>query len=145
MKMGFFILPIAEKVPSENKIFIVYIMSCGNLNFSCGYNKNKSTGISTLTIGRLAYLNKYSKPSPTRNYSSDDARARAIRRRVGVQTQNGKKKYGPLFGLKKNRCHHNLDNSVYTANHGNSSDVIYFKNISGGNIKINPCANLKGC
>jgi hypothetical protein len=122
-------------------------MSCGNLNFFCGYNKNKSTGISTLTIGRLAYLNKYSKPSPTRNYSSDDARARAIRRRVmGKIKINGSARNGPLFGLKKNRCHrNNLDNSVYTANNGSSSDFTYFKKIAGGNIKLNPCVDQKGC
>ena len=154
MKTGFFILPIAEKVLLENKIFIVYIMSCGNLNFSCGYNKNKSTGISTLTIGRLAYLNKYSKPSPTRNYSSDDARARAIRRRVmGKINVNNSARNGPLFGLKKNRCPNYCDkkgmdcgaNSVYNANNGSSSDFTYFKKIAGGPIKLNTCIDWKGC
>ena len=117
-------------------------MPCGSLNFSCGYKKN-ANGKSTRTIGRLAYLNKYSKPSPTRNYSSEDARARSIRRRVGTKKQNGVKQYGPLFGIKQNvAC--NTDKQYVNANHGNSSDVIYFKRISGGSMKINPC-DSKGC
>jgi hypothetical protein len=119
-------------------------MPCGNLNFSCGYTK--TNGKSTRTIGRLAYLNKYSKPSPTRNYSSEDARARSIRRRVGTnKNRNGVKQYGPLFGLKQNNCPGSVKNKHFVhANHGNSSDVIYFKRISGGSMKINPC-DSKGC
>lgn len=129
-------------------------MSCGNLNFFCGYNKNKSTGISTLTIGRLAYLNKYSKPSPTRNYSSDDARARAIRRRVmGKVNVNGEVRNGPLFGLKKNRCPNYCDKpgkncgttAVYIANNGSGSDFTYFKKIAGGPMSLALCAKPKGC
>ena len=37
------------------------------------------------SIGRLSYLNRQSKPAPTRNYGSEDARARALRRRVGLE------------------------------------------------------------
>lgn len=117
-------------------------MPCGNLNFSCGYTK--TNGKSTRTIGRLAYLNKHIKPSPTRNYSSEDARARSIRRRVGTKKQNGVKQYGPLFGIKQNvAC--KTGKQYVNANHGNSSDVIYFKRISGGSMKINPCLTSNGC
>jgi len=120
-------------------------MPCGNLNFSCGYTKNTNGKRTIRTIGRLAYLNKYSKPSPTRNYSSEDARARSIRRRVGTKKRNGVKQYGPLFGIKQNvACKTSGDKQYVNANHGNSSDVIYFKRISGGSIKINPC-DTKGC
>ena len=104
--------------------------------------------------GRLASLNFKEKPSLTRNYSSDNARARAIRRRVmGKVNVNNSARNGPLFGLKKNRCPNYCDkkgkdcgaNAIYSANNGSSSDFTYFKKIAGGNIKINPCANLKGC
>lgn len=120
-------------------------MPCGNLNFSCGYKKNANGKKTIRTIGRLAYLNKYSKPSPTRNYSSEGARARSIRRRVGTKKRNGVKQYGPLFGIKQNNCPGSVKNKQFVhANHGNSSDVIYFKRISGGSMKIDPC-DTKGC
>ena len=46
------------------------------------------------TIGRLSYLNRQSKPAPTRNYGSEDARARTIRRRVARITTRSLDQFG---------------------------------------------------
>ena len=117
-------------------------MPCGQLNYRCGKNQ-----FGLLTVGRLAYLNGTpSKPAPTRDYSSNDALARNIRRRTGVKAVSGVKKYGPLFGLKKNKC---SGKQMYLhANSGNGSDVVYWRRVFGGRtLKLfNPCkGELKSC
>ena len=75
-------------------------IECGNAPPHNGKNQ-----FGLLTVGRLAYLNGVpSKPAPTRDYSSKDALARNIRRRTSVKSANGVAKFGPLFGLRKNKC-----------------------------------------
>lgn len=119
-------------------------MPCGNMNFGKCYRK----------VGRLAYLNQQEKPNLTKDYASEDARARAIRRRVGRFSKNGtKKNYGPLFGVKKNL----FDNSCngketvyYTANSGDASDVTFWRKnyvgsknltVSGKNCNTTACGD----
>jgi len=100
------------------------------------------------TVGRLSYLQRQFKPAPTRNYGSEDARARAIRRRVtkiktpsrdqyGNVVRYG---YGPLFGLRKGvgstwlpsgQCKY-----VFSPNGGEGSDVAYWKRVMGGSMNI---------
>lgn len=114
----------------EINIIIIIYMPCGQMNFGKCYRK----------VGRLAYLNIQNKPNVTRDYGSGDARARAIRRRVGrFSTIGGKKNYGPLFGLKKtffdNSCR-KTNVFYYTANTGNASDVIFWKKNYGGSKNL---------
>jgi len=107
-------------------------------------------------VGRLAYLNKQEKPNQTKDYASEDARTRAIRRRVGrFSTNADKKNYGPLFGLKKtlfdNSC--NGKNKVYyTANSGDASDVTFWRKnyvgsknltVSGKNCNTTACGECE--
>jgi hypothetical protein len=85
---------------------------------------------------------------PTRNYGSEDARSRAIRRRVArIKTpstdQYGnpvKYGYGPLFGLRKGVGNTWLPsgqcNYVFSANGGSGSDVAYWKRVMGGSMNI---------
>ena len=84
-------------------------MPCGQYGYGL-CRTNRTRGIASRPkIGRLSYLQRQSKPAPTRNYGSEDARSRAIRRRVakiktpstdqyGNMVRYG---YGPLFGLRK--------------------------------------------
>ena len=100
------------------------------------------------TIGRLSYLQRQTKPAPTRNYGSEDARARALRRRVTrVKTpsmdQYGNKVnygYGPLFGLRKGVGRTWLPNGqcrfIFSANSGAGADVTYWKRVMGGSMNI---------
>ena len=100
------------------------------------------------TIGRLSYLNRQSKPAPTRNYGSEDARARLIRRRVARITTRSLDQYGnpvnfgygPLFGLRKGIGRTWLPNGqcryIFSANGGDSSDVSYWKRVYGGSMNI---------
>jgi len=100
------------------------------------------------TIGRLSYLQRQTKPAPTRNYGSEDARARALRRRVarvktpsrdqyGNQVNYG---YGPLFGLRKGVGRTWLPNGqcrfIFSANSGAGADVTYWKRVMGGSMNI---------
>lgn len=117
-------------------------MPCGQLNYRCGKNE-----FGLLKVGRLAFLNGVpSKPAPTRDYSSNDALARTIRRRTGRKVAGGVQKFGPLFGLRKNKC---SEKQLYLhANSGNGSDVVYWRRIYGGRtLKLyNPCqGELKSC
>ena len=121
-------------------------MPFGKMNFGKCYRK----------VGRLAYLNKQEKPNQTKDYASEDARTRAIRRRVGrFSTNADKKNYGPLFGLKKtlfdNSC--NGKNKVYyTANSGDASDVTFWRKnyvgsknltVSGKNCNTTACGECE--
>ena len=105
-------------------------MPCGKMNYGKCYKK----------IGRLAYLNKQEKPNNTKDYGSQDARSRAIRRRVGRFSTNGQNKnYGPLFGLKKTMFDKSCKgkNTVYyTANSGDASDVTYWRKNYGGSKNL---------
>ena len=108
-------------------------MPCGQMNFGKCYRK----------IGRIAYLNQQDKPNVTKDYGSGDAMSRAVRRRVGRFASIGSsKKYGPLFGLKKNlfdnSCSrfNNTRQFYYKSNSGSSSDVIYWKRNYGGSINL---------
>ena len=84
-------------------------MPCGQYGYGLCRTNNTRGLVSRPTIGRLSYLQRQSKPAPTRNYGSEDARARAIRRRVTkVNTRSTDQygnvvnyAYGPLFGLRK--------------------------------------------
>jgi hypothetical protein len=105
-------------------------MPCGKMNFGKCYRK----------VGRLAYLNQQDKPNLTKDYASEDARARAIRRRVGRFSTNGVKiNYGPLFGLKKtlfdNSCS-GKNKVYYTANSGDASDVTFWRKNYGGSKNL---------
>ena len=105
--------------------------------------------------GRLKKLSEVQiKPSPTRNYSSEGARANSIRRRVARYTKNnnniyGNKNtpeqtlgYGPVFGTAKapsvfNNCggcgdRTTTTKNVYRSNGGTGGDVVYWKRIMGG-------------
>ena len=123
-------------------------MSCGQYGYGlCRTNRTRGLA-SRPTIGRMSYLNRQQKPAPTRNYGSEDARARLLRRRVGrVKTPsigpNGETApfgYGPLFGLRKGIGSTWLSNGqcryVFSANHGDSSDVAYWKRVFGGSMNI---------
>ena len=100
------------------------------------------------TIGRLSYLQRQTKPAPTRNYGSEDARARALRRRVArVKTPSRDQYgntvnygYGPLFGLRKGVGRTWLPNGqcrfIFSANSGAGADVTYWKRVMGGSMNI---------
>ena len=100
------------------------------------------------TIGRLSYLQRQSKPAPTRNYGSEDARARALRRRVArVKTPSRDQYgnpvnygYGPLFGLRKGIGRTWLPDGqcrfIFSANSGAGADVTYWKRVMGGSMNI---------
>ena len=48
-------------------------MPCGQYPYGlCRTNRQRGIA-SQPTIGRLSYLNRQSKPAPTRNYGSEDA------------------------------------------------------------------------
>ena len=123
-------------------------MPCGQYPYGQCRTNNTRGLLSRPILGRLAYLNRVqSKPAPTRNYGSEDARSRAIRRRaLGKYKGSGSSRdgtrsffiYGPMFGLKQNRCGPNgnsygIFGPIYRhANHGDSSDVTYFKRVAAG-------------
>jgi len=137
-------------------------MPCGQYPYGQCRTNNTRGLLSRPTLGRLAYLNRVqSKPAPTRNYGSEDARARAIRRRAlgkivissGDSSERnigeGVVKYGPMFGLKQNDCRGQrlaLPNVFIHANHGDSSDVTYFKRVAAGQFIIlnNACTDKEG-
>jgi len=123
-------------------------MPCGQYGYGlCRTNRQRGIA-SRPVIGRLSYLQRQTKPMPTRNYGSEDARARSIRRRVArVKTpstdQYGntvKYGYGPLFGLRKGVGNTWLPNGqckyVFSANGGSGGDVTYWKRIMGGSMNI---------
>lgn len=123
-------------------------MPCGQYPYGlCRTNRQRGVA-SRPTIGRLSYLNRQSKPAPTRNYGSEDARARALRRRVarvktpstdqyGNQVSYG---FGPLFGLRKGIGRTWLPSGqckyVFSANSGAGADVTYWKRVMGGSMNI---------
>ena len=123
-------------------------MPCGQYGDGlCRTNRQRGVA-SRPSIGRLSYLQRQSKPAPTRNYGSEDARTRALRRRVarvkrpstdqyGNQVSYG---FGPLFGLRKGigstwlpsgQCKY-----VFSANSGAGADVTYWKRVMGGSMNI---------
>ena len=123
-------------------------MPCGQYGYGlCRTNRQRGVA-SQPSIGRLSYLQRQSKPAPTRNYGSEDARTRALRRRVarvkrpstdqyGNQVSYG---FGPLFGLRKGigstwlpsgQCKY-----VFSANSGSGADVTYWKRVMGGSMNI---------
>jgi hypothetical protein len=130
-----------------------------NDNMPCHYGP---LGCWAVPMGRLKKLDLQAKPGPTRNYGSEGAREKAIRRRVGRQQalsaqasragarqlgSLGTNSYGPLFGLRKNRpfsklgrglgeCHGNFSPTKYSANSGDSSQVTYFKRVYGAKNTI---------
>ena len=111
---------------------------------------NRQRGMSSRpSIGRLSYLQRQTKPMPTRNYGSEDARSRSIRRRVTKikiipsRDQHGNTVnygYGPLFGLRKGVGNTWLPNGhckyVFSANGGTGGDVTYWKRVMGGSMNI---------
>jgi len=123
-------------------------MPCGQYKYGL-CRTGQQRGISSRPIiGRLSYLQRQTKPAPTRNYGSEDARARSIRRRVArIKTrsldQYGNvvdKGYGPLFGLRKGVGNTWLPNGqckyIFSANGGSGSDVAYWKRVYGGSMNI---------
>ena len=123
-------------------------MPCGQYGYGlCRTNRTRGLA-SRPVIGRLSYLQRQSKPAPTRNYGSEDARSRAIRRRVArVKTPSRDQYgnpvnygYGPLFGLRKGVGSTWLPNGqckyVYSANSGAGADVTYWKRVMGGSMNI---------
>ena len=100
------------------------------------------------TVGRLRFLQRQSKPAPTRNYGSEGARANAIRRRVAkIKTPSRDQYgnpvnygYGPLFGLRKGVGRTWLSSGqckyVFSPNGGEGSDVAYWKRVMGGSMNI---------
>jgi|TARA_R110002074_G_scaffold166797_5_gene327662 hypothetical protein len=123
-------------------------MPCGQYNYGL-CRTNRQRGVSSRpSIGRLSYLQRQTKPMPTRNYGSEDARSRAIRRRVArIKTSSTdqygnpvKYGYGPLFGLRKGVGNTWLPsgqcNYVFSANGGSGSDVAYWKRVMGGSMNI---------
>ena len=123
-------------------------MPCGQYPYGlCRTNRQRGIA-SQPTIGRLSYLNRQSKPAPTRNYGSEDARARALRRRVArVKTPSRDQYgntvnygYGPLFGLRKGVGRTWLPNGqcrfIFSANSGAGADVTYWKRVMGGSMNI---------
>lgn len=123
-------------------------MPCGQYGYgNCRTNRTRGLA-SRPAIGRLSYLQRQTKPMPTRNYGSEDARARTIRRRVTrikkpSQDQYGNTvnyAYGPLFGLRKGVGNTWLPSGqckyVFSANGGTGSDVTYWKRVMGGSMNI---------
>jgi len=126
-------------------------MPCGQYPY--GLCRTRSSGqqrglASRPVIGRLSYLQRQSKPAPTRNYGSEDARARALRRRVArVKTPSRDQYgnpvsygYGPLFGLRKGIGRTWLPDGqcrfIFSANSGAGADVTYWKRVMGGSMNI---------
>ena len=69
-------------------------MPCGTYNYG-GCRTTRQRGLlSGPIMGRLSYLNRQQKPAPTRNYGSEDARARLLRRRVGKLNMRSLDLYG---------------------------------------------------
>ena len=123
-------------------------MPCGQYGYGL-CRTNRTRGIASRPkIGRLSYLQRQSKPAPTRNYGSEDARSRAIRRRVArIKTPSTDQYgnivrygYGPLFGLRKGVGSTWLPNGqckyVFSPNGGEGSDVAYWKRVMGGSMNI---------
>jgi hypothetical protein len=74
----------------------------------------------------------FSKISHTRVKGSYNALGNHIRRRVtGIFKPNGKKGYGPIFGIKKTPFYGGVKN-IHYANSGASSDVTTWKRLYGG-------------
>lgn len=125
-------------------------MPCGKYKYSlCGFNKRRSEGGMRL-MGRLTYLNKVQqKPSPTRDYSSQTALERSIRRRTNVSLPDSKGNFGPLFGIKKNAvldsdC--NKSNTYINPNSGAGSDYTYWRKVYAGSLSLKPCSRYTpGC
>ena len=121
-------------------------MPCGKYKYSlCGFNKRRSEGGMRL-MGRLTYLNKVQqKPSPTRDYSSQTALERSIRRRTNVSLQDSKGNFGPLFGIKKNPVPCLNDSpgdagAAYTnPNGGAGSDYTYWRKVYAGSLSLSVC------
>ena len=74
-------------------------MPCGQYRYGlCRTNRTRGLA-SRPTIGRLSYLQRQSKPAPTRNYGSENSRASAIRRRVTKVKTPSRDQYGnPVQG-----------------------------------------------
>ena len=124
-------------------------MPCGQYGYGLCRTNNRQRGLASRpAIGRLSYLNRQTKPSPTRNYGSEDARCRAIRRRVARVKTPSKDQYGndvnygygPLFGLRKGVGSTWLANGqckyIFSANGGAGSDVAYWKRVYGGSMNL---------
>lgn len=124
-------------------------MPCGQYPY--GFCKKRK-------LGRLRFLQRQSKPAPTRNYGSEDARSRAIRRRVArIKTPSTDQygnlvhvAYGPLFGLRKGIGRTWLPNGdckyIFSPNGGEGSDVAYWKRVMGGSMNIITNGNCSlGC
>jgi hypothetical protein len=150
--MVFYILVIVVKILLDKiNILYIYKMPCGTYNYG-GCRTTRQRGLlSGPIMGRLSYLNRQQKPAPTRNYGSEDARARLLRRRVGKinmrsldlygnVVNSDKYGYGPLFGLRKGIGKTWLSDGqckyIYTANNGSGSDVTYWKRVYGGSMNI---------
>jgi hypothetical protein len=107
--------------------------------------------------GRLNKLNVQVKPNMTRDYGSQSARERLLRRRTSANVRippkdcfNYKREecnpyiaYGPLFGLRKAPRHSCCTGSDpvypakwYRSNGGSGSDVVYWKRVHGGPIPL---------
>ena len=123
-------------------------MPCGQYKYGlCRTNRTRGLA-SRPTVGRLSYLQRQSKPAPTRNYGSENARASAIRRRVTTVKTPSRDQYGnpvkygfgPLFGLRKGVGSTWLSSGqckyIFSANSGSGSDVTYWKRVMGGSMNI---------
>ena len=98
---------------------------------------------------RLKEINQQRNPAPTRLVGAEVARGNLIRRRVGTMKAtsecfgykgeqcNPDLAYGPVFGLRQaprfgSRCGDRGFRNIYSANHGDSSDVTMWKRLYGG-------------
>ena len=112
---------------------------------------------------RLKEINHQDNPAPTRLRGAEVAIGNAIRRRVarmkapskcfgykGEQC-NPNLAYGPVFGFRQaprfgSRCGDKGFRNIYSANHGDSSDVITWKRLYGGPRQLFSTKSCKyGC
>jgi len=122
---------------------------CGGLQIYPGQYKSP-TGIQMKGCPiRLKEMNNQRNPAPTRLVGAQLAMGNSIRRRVSAMKTpdqcfgykgeqcNPNIAYGPVFGLRQaprfgSRCGDGGFRNIYSANHGDSSDVTMWKRLYGG-------------
>ena len=134
MMMDFCIFHTVEKIHLVKNLYLVNI-----------YMYKSTTGLQTFKGCplRLREISVQRNRGPTTLKGGEVSLGNAIRRRVARISKNSarhekvKDSYGPLFGLKKapylggngKNCE---SKALYSANSGNSSDVIYWRKLYGG-------------
>ena len=126
---------------------------CGGLRIYPGQYKSP-TGLEMEGCPiRLKEINNQKNPAPTRLVGAEVARGNSVRRRVGTMKAptsclgykgeqcNPNLAYGPVFGFRQaprfgSRCGNGGFRNIYSANHGDSSDVTKWRRLYGGSRQL---------